>query len=175
MENEAQSLHLVGQLLREAVLGLKEVLRAQQAFRDRYGIDTRDKPEGRSPLDQATDEYLLEAAHRARTARARRRHAAARPASAVPASTAAAVDPALRSALVQFMAHLSPASIEARVAARGGTADAGGELGALPDVYMNLLQATGQELPHLFTEALAQAFAREADNRSIETFKPARE
>ena len=35
MENEAQSLQLVGRMLREA-LGLKEILRAQQAFCDRY-------------------------------------------------------------------------------------------------------------------------------------------
>ena len=41
MDNDANSLHLAGQLLREALLGLKEVLRAQQVFRDRYGIDTR--------------------------------------------------------------------------------------------------------------------------------------
>ena len=40
---------------------------------------------------------------------------------------------------------------------------------------MTLLHATGQELPHLFTEALAQAFRREVDNQSIDTFKPLRE
>ena len=56
-----------------------------------------------------------------------------------------------------------------------GTAEPAANWERYRDVYMNLLHATGQELPHLFTEALAQAFAREADNRSIETFKPARE
>ncbi len=34
MESEAQSLHLAGRLLREMLLGLKEILRAQQAFCD---------------------------------------------------------------------------------------------------------------------------------------------
>lgn len=173
-DNDARTLHLAGQLLREALLGLREVLRAQQAFREGFGIDTRGETEILSPLDRATDDYLvkliqgnerreLDAVIQVRTSF---RGAGAQ---------VAAVDPALRQALMQFLSHLAPANIEAPVAGRGGTAEPAASWERYRDVYMNLLHATGQELPHLFTEALAQAFAREADNRSIETFKPARE
>jgi predicted component of type VI protein secretion system len=174
VDNDARTLHLAGQLLREALLGLREVLRAQQAFREGFGLDTRNETEILSPLDRATDDYLvklmqgnerreLDAVIQVRTSF---RGAGAQ---------VAAVDPALRHALMQFLSHLAPANIEAPVAGRGGTADPAASWERYRDVYMNLLHATGQELPHLFTEALAQAFAREADNRSVETFKPTRE
>ncbi len=52
-------LQLAGRLLRETLLGLKEILRAQQVFVDHNGIE-RDVPEGRSPLDANMDEYLVE-------------------------------------------------------------------------------------------------------------------
>jgi type VI secretion system protein len=151
MENEAQSLHLVGRLLREAVIGLKEILRAQQAFRDRYGLDA-DKPE-RSPLDQGTDEYLLEllTGHERHQfdavmqLRGHFTHASGHD---------AAVDPALRNALAQFMAHLSPARMES------GTGGTSAETGwaRYKDIYGNLLQTTGDEVPHLFLEAIAQSY-----------------
>ena len=59
VQDEAQALQLAGRLLREALLGLKEILRAQQAFQDRNGIEC-EAPEGRSPLDANMDEYLVE-------------------------------------------------------------------------------------------------------------------
>lgn len=173
-ENDARTLQLAGQLLREALLGLREVLRAQQGFREAYGIDTHAENEILSPLERATDDYLVKLmqGHERREldaviqVRTTFRRAGAQ---------IAAVDPALRHALAQFLSHLAPANIEAPVAGRGGAAEPAASWERYRDVYMNLLHATGQELPHLFTEALAQAFARESDNRSIETFKPARE
>jgi predicted component of type VI protein secretion system len=174
VDNDARTLHLAGQLLREALLGLREVLRAQQAFREGYGVDSRNETENLSPLDRATDDYLvklmqgherreLDAVIQVRTSF---RHAGAQ---------VAAVDPALRHALNQFLSHLAPANIEAPMAGRSGTAEPAASWERYRDVYMNLLHATGQELPHLFTEALAQAYARESENRSVETFKPGRE
>ncbi len=56
VRDEAQLLQLAGRLLRETLLGLKEVLRAQQGFVDRNGIE-RQTPDGRSPVDAAMDEY----------------------------------------------------------------------------------------------------------------------
>jgi type VI secretion system FHA domain protein len=177
MESEAQSLHLAGRMFREMLLGLKEILRAQQSFSDRYHIET-DKPEGRSPLDQATDDYLigLFAAHERREfdpvmrLRGFLDHAG---------EHAAALEPALRAALVQFMAHLSPSGIEARVADNAGSLSPGSGAAAnwerYKEVYGTLLQSTGQELPHLFTEAFAQAFVKRVDEDSGEAFKPPRE
>ncbi len=172
MESEAQSLHLAGRLFRELLLGVKEVLRAQQAFSDRYRIET-DKPEGRSPLDQATDDYLigLFAGHERREFDAvmQLRGFLDRA-----GEHAAALDPALRSALVQFMAHLSPASIEARVADLAGSGPVA-NWERYREVYGSLLQTTGQELPHLFTEAFAQAFAQQVEDDAGEAFRPPQE
>jgi predicted component of type VI protein secretion system len=154
IQNEAQSLQLVGRLLREAIIGLKEILRSQQAFCDRFNIES-EKPDGRSPLDQGADEYLLDllTGHEqgkfdaVMQLRNYFTHAG---------SHSAAVDPALRSALGQFLAHLSPTRMESAPvgAAPGGT----GNWERYKDIYSNLLQATGEDVPHLFIEAIAQAY-----------------
>ena len=88
---------------------------------------------------------------------------------------ATAIDPALRAALAQFLAHLAPANVESRARDSAGSPSPAVIWERYKDVYMTLLHATGQELPHLFTEALAQAFRREVDNQSIDTFKPGRD
>jgi predicted component of type VI protein secretion system len=76
------------------------------------------------------------------------------------------------------MAHLSPAGIEARVADHAGSLSPASGPAAnwerYREVYGSLLQSTGQELPHLFTEAFAQAFARSVDE-SGDDLKPPRE
>jgi predicted component of type VI protein secretion system len=64
---------------------------------------------------------------------------------------AAAVDPALRTALQRFLAHLAP---ERLATGKDGAAN----WSRYCDVYGNLLQASGDRLPHLFLEALAQAY-----------------
>jgi predicted component of type VI protein secretion system len=154
IQSEAQSMQLVGRLLREAVIGLKEILRSQQAFCDRFHIET-EKPEGRSPLEQGADEYLLDllTGHEQGKLDAVMQlrnyftHAG---------SHSAAVDPALRAALAQFLKHLSPTRMESASpgAAPGGT----GNWERYKDIYSNLLQTTGEDVPHLFIEAIAQAY-----------------
>jgi predicted component of type VI protein secretion system len=152
MASEAQSLHLIGRLLREAIIGLKEILRAQQAFRDRFGIETV-RPEGRSPLEKGTDEYLLELL----TGHERHELDAVmqmRDYFAQAGGHAAAVDPALRAALGQFMAHLAPSRMES-----GNTgANSAANWDRYKDIYGNLLHATGEDVPHLFIEAMATAY-----------------
>lgn len=161
MENEAQSLHLVGRLLREAIIGLKEVMRAQRAFREQYGLDAG-KPEGRSPLEQGTDEYLLELFNghdrhqfdAVMQLRACFTHASEHD---------GALDPALRGALAQFLMHLSPARMESGA----GTTSADTGWARYKDIYGNLLQNSGEEVPHLFLEAIVQSYADAARrNRS---------
>lgn len=146
--NDAQALHLAGRLLREALLGLREVLRAQAAFKDRYAI-RHERPEGSSPLETGIDEYLLEllAGHEQRRLDAVMR---LREQFADAAQHAGAVDPALRSALAQFVSHLDPSRMEGLP----------GETSWLryKDLYANLLRTNGSEDPHLFVEALAQAY-----------------
>lgn len=171
VEHEARTLHLVGQLLREALLGLKEVMRSQQVFRDRFGIDDEGGQDPLSPLNRAADDYLLQLlkGHEKHELDAvMRLRASFSDASA----QTSAMDPALRTALAQFLAHLAPANVEARARDRSGEVSPAVVWERYRDVYMSLLHATGQELPHLFTEALAHAFRHEVDNLSIDTFKP---
>jgi predicted component of type VI protein secretion system len=154
MQDEAQALQLAGRLLRESLLGLKEILRAQQAFQDRNGIDFA-APEGRSPLDTNMDEYMAElmTGHHRRQLdavmqlRDQFRHASAH---------AAAIDPALRRALEQFLGHLAPERL-----ANGK--DASANWNRYKDVFGNLLQGGDSQLPHLFLEALAQAYSEARD------------
>ncbi len=149
LRDEAMLLQLAGRMLRETMLGLKEILRAQQSFVDRNGIE-REAPEGRSPLDANMDDYLLElfAGHEKRQLDAvmqlREQFAHA-------SRHAAAMDPALRTALEQFLGHLAP---ERLATGKDGVAN----WNRYRDVYGNLLQASGGRLPHLFLEALAQAY-----------------
>jgi predicted component of type VI protein secretion system len=119
-------------------------------FRDRYRLDAG-KP-GHSPLDKATDEYLVEllTGHETHQFDAVMR---LRECFMQASGHDAAVDPALRSALEQFMAHLAPAQMES------GSGKSGDDTSwrRYEEVY-GKLQNTGDEVPHLFLEAIAQAY-----------------
>jgi predicted component of type VI protein secretion system len=52
------------------------------------------------------------------------------------------------------MAHLAPAKIEAGP----GAAAAATSWARYKEIYGTLLQGTGEQMPHLFLEALAQAY-----------------
>ncbi len=158
VQNEMETLQVAGRLLREALLGLKEILRAQQAFLDANRIEG-EAPEGRSPLETNADDYLLEllAGHEKRRLDAVLR---LRDQFAHAGKHGAALSPALRDALTQFLSHLAPERIGV------GSGDAASWL-RYKEIYGNLLQARSGKLPHLFLEALAQAYlaAREKDRR----------
>jgi hypothetical protein len=135
--------------------GLKEILRVQTAFDDHYGIE-HERPEGRSPLDLGVDDYLAELL----TGHEQRKLDAViglREQFATVARHDGALDPALRSALQLFVGHLDPSRMDgvppeqARVRFR--------------DLYANLLRATDGDVPHLFMEALAQAYLEARGSR----------
>jgi type VI secretion system FHA domain protein len=146
--NDAQALYLAGRLLREALLGLREVLRAQAVFNEHYGI-RHEKTEGPSPREMGVGDYLVEllSGHEQRRLDAviqlRDQFTGA-------ARHAGAVDPALRQALTLFVGHLDPARMDGLP---GETSWA-----RYRDLYANLLRVNGSDLPHLFVEALAQAY-----------------
>ena len=139
---------MVGRLLREALLGLREILRAQAAFKDRYQI-RQERPEGSSPLETGIDEYLVEllSGHEQRrldaVIRLREQFADA-------ARHSSAIDPALRSALNLFVRHFDPSRMDGLPAETGWA--------RYKELYAHLLRADGSEDPHLFAEALAQAY-----------------
>jgi type VI secretion system FHA domain protein len=150
VQDETQALQLAGRLLRESLLGLKEILRAQQAFQNRNGLEV-EAAEGRSPLDANMNEYLVELM----TGHQRRKLDAVmqlRDQFRQAAQHSAAIDPALRGALEQFLAHLAPERL-------ASGKDAAANWNRYKDVYGNLLQAGESRLPHLFLEALKQTYA----------------
>ena len=146
--SDVQALHLAGRLLREALVGLKEILRVQAAFDDHYGI-SHERPEGRSPLDMGVDDYLAEliVGHEQRRLDA---VISLREQFAAIARHATALDPALLDALRLFVGHLDPARMEGIAPEQA--------LGRYRDLHANLLRAPEGEVPHLFMEALAQAY-----------------
>lgn len=150
VQDEAQALQLAGRLLREALLGLKDLLRAQQMFMDRNGLE-HEAPEGRSPLETSMDEYLVELmiGHEKRRLDAVMR---LRDQFGEASRHAAAIDPALRDALAQFLGHLDPERL-------ASSDDAAANWNRYRDVHGNLLRSRDGRLPHLFLEALAQAYA----------------
>lgn len=154
--SDAQILHLAGRLLREALMGLRESLRTEAAFKDRYGLP-HERAEGSSPLDMGIDEYLVEllSGHEQRRLDAVMR---LREQFAHAAAHGNAVEPALRDALQAFVAHLDPARMDGLPGETSWT--------RYREIYAHLLRANGGEVPHLFAEALAQAYL-EAAQRSM--------
>lgn len=146
--SEAQALYLAGRLLRETLAGLRAVLRAQRDFNEHYGI-RHERPEGPSPLDTGIDEYLLELlqGHEQRRLDAVLR---LRDQFSDAAGHAGALDPALRSALMLFIGHLDPARMDGLPPETSWA--------RYREIYAHLLRASGGRLPHLFVEALAQAW-----------------
>lgn len=170
--HDARLLHLAGRMLREALLGLKEIMRAQKALRDQLGMED-DDTDVLSPLNRAADEYLLQVI---RGHESSQFDAVAQLRSSFSNASAGvrATNPALRAALAQFLSHLAPANIEAGARDGAGRGSPAATWERYREVYMTLLHATGKELPHLFTEAMAQALQREQDSQSIDTFKSGR-
>lgn len=146
--SDAQSLQLMGRLLREALLGLKQVLRAQAGFQDSYGIRPP-KPEAPSLAELGINEYLLELLNGHEQLRLdavmqlRDQFASA-------ARHDGAVEPALRKALALFVGHLDPARMDGMAGDRAWA--------RYREIYAQLLRTGDSQVPHLFVEALAQAY-----------------
>jgi type VI secretion system FHA domain protein len=154
---DAQSLHFAGQLLREALLGIRDVLLEQESFRHRDRIELPQEPvEGPSIDKMPIDEFLraLIEGHGRREVdgvvllRAVFRRAGRHE---------AALGPALRTALTQFMAHLEPGLIDSR--RRDTVRNSSWDL--FTEIYRSLMQTQDDALPHLFLESLAQSYLKQ--------------
>jgi type VI secretion system protein len=158
VDSHARLLHLVGLMLREALVGLKGLTLAQRDMRDRNRIEVgREDPQriGLTGLPvedlllrllQGHDAHQLDAVQWLReTLASTRRHdlAATR---------------ALRAALAEFLARLDPKAL-APAAAQRSLGDA--ELAALRERFQSITDMAAGELPHLFSESFARHFAAE--------------
>lgn len=164
---QVRVLHLAGQLLREALLGLKDLDRAQQERRNRLRVETppatQDQPFelSRGGLDDLLSGLL--GSHDSRRIDAvqwlrERFHAAKRHESAE--------SDAFRAAFVEFVDRLDPVELQPRferALKRGKTSSSQPakywEL--YGDFYRNLTEMPAESLPHVFVEAFAKAYLAE--------------
>ncbi len=155
----AQALmHLAGRLLRETLVGLKDLERSRGQIRDRFRI-APPPPEPDTPtLGQLTvEELLLELfnQHQAHTLDAvrwlRERHDEAK-------AHDQALAQALRVAFIDFLGRLDPAELEARVPNQRGKADPAQYWALFSTFYRNLLDRPADHLPPTFVEAFAAAY-----------------
>jgi len=167
-EAQTRLLHLTGQLLREALVGLKDLERSRSEIRDRFRIELPppepDDPRpslGRATVDELLIELLLQHESRSIDAVQWLRETVGE----AKAHEQAAAQ-AMRSAFVEFLDRLDPAELEARFerAARRGkarSADKAQYWELFTTFYRNLIEMPADHLPHTFVEAFAAAY-REA-------------
>ena len=167
-EAQTRLLHLTGQLLREALVGLKDLERTRSEIRDRFRIETAapepDDPRpslGRSTVDELLLALLIQHESRGIDAVQWLREAVGEAKSHEQAAAQA-----MRSAFVEFLDRLDPAELEARFerAARRGkarSADKAQYWELFTTFYRNLIEMPADHLPHTFVEAFAAAY-REA-------------
>jgi type VI secretion system FHA domain protein len=165
---QTRLLHLTGQLLREALVGLKDLERSRSEIRDRFRIELPppepDDPRpslGRSTVDELLLQLLVQHESRSIDAVQWLREAVEE----AKAHEQAAAQ-ATRSAFVEFLDRLDPAELEARFerAARRGkarSADKAQYWELFTSFYRNLIEMPADHLPHTFVEAFAAAY-REA-------------
>ena len=168
VEAQTRMLHLIGQLVREALVGLKDLERSRSELRDRYRIEMPppepDDPRpslGRSTVDELLLALLIQHESRSIDAVQWLREAVGEA-----KSHEQAASQAMRTAFVEFLDRLDPAELEARFerAARRGktkTADKAQYWELFTTFYRNLIEMPADHLPHTFVEAFAAAY-REA-------------
>ena len=159
MPAPTEMMHLAGRLLREALVGLKDLERSRSQARDRFHIQLPPPEPGAPPLGQLTVEELMLALFSQHDAHAvdavrwlRERH------DEVKAHELALVQ-AFRAAFIEFLGRLDPAELEARFAqGRRGKPDSSPYWGLFTSFYRNLLDRPADHLPPTFVEAFAAAY-----------------
>ena len=167
-EAQTRLLHLIGQLLREALVGLKDLERSRGEIRDRFRIEMPppEPDDPRPSLGRLTvDELLLDllVQHESRSIDAVQW---LRETVGEGKTHEQAAAQAMRTAFIEFLDRLDPAELEARFerAARRGkarSADKAQYWELFTTFYRNLIEMPADHLPHTFVEAFAAAY-REA-------------
>jgi len=161
---QTRLLHVVGQLFREAFVGLKDLERSRNEIRNRFRIEIPQDPDDPRPsLSRMTiEELLLALLHQHET---RRLDAVQwlREAMTTAKEHEHAMVHAVKDAFVEFVGRLDPAELEARFerAARRGKLRSGGRAQyweLYGDFYRNLVEKPAELLPHTFIEAFSLAY-----------------
>lgn len=151
-------LHLAGQLLREALVGMKDVERAQEQVRVRFGITVPPpEPDAGPSLGQSTVEELLLTLIRQHDEHSldavrwlRERHDEVK-------TREQAVAQAMRAAFLEFIGRLDPAELEARFA-RAGRGKTDTRHWEQFTVFYRSLLGPADQLPRTFLESFAEAY-----------------
>jgi type VI secretion system FHA domain protein len=163
---DAQSrlLHLVGQLFREAFVGLKDLERSRNEIRNSFRIEIpQDADDPRPSLSRMTVEELLLALLRQHETRRLDAVQWLRETMNAAKEHEHAIVYAVKDAFVEFVGRLDPAELEARFerAARRGKLRSGGRAQyweLYGDFYRNLVEKPTELLPHTFVEAFSLAY-----------------
>ncbi|HEV2270730.1 MAG TPA: type VI secretion system-associated FHA domain protein TagH [Steroidobacteraceae bacterium] len=168
VEAQTRMLHLIGQLVREALVGLKDLERSRSEIRDRFRIELPppEPDDPRPSLVRSTVDELLLALLIQHESRSIDAVQWLREAVGEAKSHDQAAGQAMRTAFVEFLDRLDPAELEARferAARRGKTksADKAQYWELFTTFYRNLIEMPADHLPHTFVEAYAAAY-REA-------------
>jgi len=167
-EAQGRLLHLAGRLLREALVGFKDLERSRTDTRNRYRIETppHEADDPRPSLADSVVEELLVALLVQHEGRRLDSVQWMREMIADAKLHEQATAQAMRAAFVEFLDRLDPAELEARFerAARRGkarSADKAQYWELFTTFYRNLIEMPADHLPHTFVEAFASAY-REA-------------
>jgi type VI secretion system FHA domain protein len=162
---QGRLLHLAGRLLREALVGFKDLERSRIDTRNRYRIETQapDADDPRPSLADSVVEELLVALLVAHEARRLDSVQWMRDTLAESKLHEQATAQATRAAFIEFLDRLDPAELEARFerAARRGkarSADKAQYWELFTTFYRNLIEMPADHLPHTFVEAFAAAY-----------------
>jgi type VI secretion system FHA domain protein len=161
---QTRLMHLAGQLVREALVGLKDLERARNEIRNRFRIEIHtDADDPRPSLAGAAIEELL--ANLMNQHEARQIDAVQWLRETVDSAKAheSASALALRAAFIEFVDRLDPAELEARFerASKRGKSRAGGRAGywdLYAEFYRGLIEMPADHLPHTYVEAFAKAY-----------------
>jgi type VI secretion system protein len=164
-EAQTRLLHLAGQLVREALVGLKDLERARREIHNRFRIELPEaENDPRPSLARSTIEELLVELFGQHESR--RLDAVQWLRDTVEGSKAheRATMEAMREAFVEFIERFNPAELEARFqrSSRRGKKSAGGEAHweMFAEFYRNLTEMPPDHLPHTFVEAFALAYKK---------------
>jgi type VI secretion system protein len=161
---QTRMMHLVGQLFREAFVGLKDLERSRNEIRNRYRIEIPQIEDDPRPslARMAVEDLLIEILHQHET---RRLDAVQwlREQMTTSKDHENAISQAMQEAFVEFVGRLDPAELEARFerAARRGKLRGGGKGQAwelYADFYRNLVEKPAEHMPHTFVEAFSIAY-----------------
>jgi type VI secretion system protein len=161
---QTRMMHLVGQLFREAFVGMKDLERSRNEIRNRFRIEIQQDADDPRPslARMGVEELLVEILHQHET---RRLDAVQwlREQMTTAKDHENAFAQSMQEAFVEFVGRLDPAELEARFerAARRGKLRSGGKAQAwelYADFYRNLVEKPAEHMPHTFVEAFSLAY-----------------